>query len=117
MLIFQSTTYKAIAIGSSNPITAKGHRNVTVSTNFVKNETSVRSVTHFDITIIKMEEDEYKTLINIFKSENDFTFIDTDCVNEGQHYFLDMDEFSLNEVEVKKDKNKYYAGAFRITKY
>ena len=116
MLIFQSTNYKAIAIGTSKPVDAKGHRNVTVSTNFVKNETHVRDVTHYDITINKMTEDNYKEMRYLFK-ENDFSITDTEKVNEGQHYFLDMDEFTLNEVEDKKDKGYYYTGTFRITKY
>ena len=116
MLIFKSDNYKSICRGTSEAVLVKGFRNVTISTSYQKEETHVRDVTDFDIEITEMSRENYKILLDIYR-ENDFSFIDTEDVEEGQHYFLDMDEFKLSKIENKKEKNYYYAGSFRISKY
>jgi len=117
MLIFKSDNYKSICRGTSEGMVVKGHRNVTVSTSYQKNETFVRNVTEFDVEIIEMSKENYKIFLDMFRNENDFSFIDTEDVEEGQHYFLDMNEFKLSKIENKKEKNYYYTGSFRISKY
>lgn len=119
MLVFNSTNYKSKAIGSSLATKFKGHRVVTISTNFVKNETWVRTVTDYDITINEMDADNYKILLDIFSNsgENDFSFIDTEDTAEGQHYFIDADGFNLTKIEDKHTKTHYYTGQFKISKY
>ena len=116
MLIFNSTNLSVRANGYAKLIPTKVHRNVTESTNGIEEETFVRGKMNYDITITKMEQADYLKMIDIFLYENDFGIIDTDRNFDGQHYKLSSDEFSLQEVENKKDKSFYYTGNFRLIK-
>jgi len=117
MLIFTSTNIIAKATGIAKVIPKKIHRIKTTSTNGIDNETSVRGKVNYNITITEMSQDNYDKMLDIFRLENDFGFMDTERGFDGQSYYLDMDEFSLNEIENKDEKVFYYSGAFLITKY
>jgi len=118
MLIFISTNITVRADGYAKLIPTKIHRNTTLSTNGIEEETFVRGKMNYDITITKMPQADYLKMIDIFlmPSENDFSIIDTDRNIDGQHYKISADEFMLNEVENKKEKSFYYVGNFRIVK-
>jgi len=116
MIIFESTNITSRGIGTLKKIPTKVFVNTTVSTNGVINETHVRGKMNFEVNIVKIDQDEYDYLCDIFLLENDFNIKDTDRGLEGRGYKLSGETFSLTEIENKKEKNFYYTGNFNVEK-
>ena len=116
MLRIISDNFEVSAIGTLTKIPTLRGTNVTTSINQVKQKTSIRGLMEYTINIVKMEQEEYDKMINMFLYDGEFSIIDTERNFEGNKYFIEEDTFSLAEIEDKKRKCYYYSGSFKVTK-
>jgi len=117
LIIIKSNNYTIRANGTLKVKMKKRGRIVTDSTNGVKDESYTRRLKTYDLNISKMTQGNYNNLLDMYGKENSFTVEDTDRnIFDGQ-FFIDTNEFSLQENENKKEKGYYYNGSTPLEKY